>query len=59
MLVATLDLSGRVVAVQTDAITFEGARVASRGWFPLPDQLGHHSPLRAILKLADELTRDS
>lgn len=58
-LVATLDASGRVVAVQTDAITFNGSRVASRGWFPVGDALGESEPLRAVLEFADRLTRDS
>jgi hypothetical protein len=58
-LAVTLDASGRVVAVQTDAITVNGSRVASRAWFPTPGSLGHPEPLRALFRLADELTRDS
>lgn len=57
-LVATLDHSGAVVAVQVDAMTLEGSLAMSRGFWPPHGRPGDPQPLRTMLRFGQELVMD-
>jgi len=57
-LVATLDHSGAVVAVQVDSVSVGGALLLSRGFWPSSGRPGDAEPLRTMLRFGQELVMD-